>query len=442
MIAKALGLRFDADMAIPRPLRLALLACIFAMLVPCCLRAAGAAARPDTLKVYLVTFGPGEEIFEKFAHNAIWIHDPSSPEKYRDVAFNYGLFNFGGDFVYRFARGDMRYWMGGYGALEMIQLYQDDNRNIGSQELNLNPRQAQQLSDFLWDNAAVANRYYAYNYYTDNCSTRVRDALDRVLQGQIKRQTQDVITTHSYRFHTLRIISSNPVLYVCLQMLLGEPADRPISRWDEMFLPIAMQNHLRDVKVMDEAGNWVPLVGSERTIFCGTRLPVAALPPPWGKYFTLAGILTALALFLLHAASQRSRWARRAMLLLAMAWSFLIGFGGSFLALATLLTTHWPIYYNQNLLQFFPPAILTVFVLPKAFRGQPRALRRAMRLSLLTLASSLIGVVLKIMPVGSQDNWSIIFWVLPVHMVLAIILIRESRRIELAANITASKENP
>jgi hypothetical protein len=157
--------------------------------------------------VYLVTFGPGEAVWERFGHNALWIHDP---DRGTDVAYHYGVFDFReADFIPRLLRGRMRYAMGRTDAVRLLDGYAAAGRSIWIQELDLTPAQVSELRGFLEWNARPENRHYRYDYFRDNCSTRIRDALDRVLGGEIHRQLAGVETGTTYRFHSLRLTNDD-----------------------------------------------------------------------------------------------------------------------------------------------------------------------------------------------------------------------------------------
>ena len=102
---------------------------------------------PSDLTVYLMTFGPGARVWERFGHNAIWIHDPVHGT---DQAYNYGLFDFAQEnFILRFVRGQMWYWMAGFPADRYVAQYERDNRSVWVQELELTPSAKAQLQAFL-----------------------------------------------------------------------------------------------------------------------------------------------------------------------------------------------------------------------------------------------------------------------------------------------------
>src|SRR5687768_8874676 len=78
-------------------------------------------APPPTLTVYLMTMGPGKRVWERFGHNAIWVHDPV---KGTDKAYNYGLFDLRQEnFLVQFLQGRMWYWMQGFPAQSYVELY-------------------------------------------------------------------------------------------------------------------------------------------------------------------------------------------------------------------------------------------------------------------------------------------------------------------------------
>ena len=132
------------------------------------------------LTVTLLTFETGGLIWERFGHNGIWIHDAAAGT---DHLYDYGRFSFKeAHFIYNFARGRMWYSMGDTNDVAaVIDFYAREGRKIWAQELDLAPEARAKLRDFLEWNIRPENRGYAYDYYRDNCSTRIRDALDVAL---------------------------------------------------------------------------------------------------------------------------------------------------------------------------------------------------------------------------------------------------------------------
>ncbi|HEX7941618.1 MAG TPA: DUF4105 domain-containing protein, partial [Gemmatimonadaceae bacterium] len=182
--------------------------------------AAAPAPKPGSeLEVTLMTFGLGQEVFERFGHNALWIHDAANGT---NVAYNWGLFSFRQPhFLQRFLTGDTRYWMGGQDANLMIAQYQSLGRPITLQRLNMTPAQKLALRDFIRWNEQGENRFYRYDYFRDNCSTRLRDALDHALGGALKAATDTIITPFTYRRESVRLTDGARPVQVGIDIALG-----------------------------------------------------------------------------------------------------------------------------------------------------------------------------------------------------------------------------
>jgi uncharacterized protein DUF4105 len=379
----------------------------------------GRAAEPGSeLTVYLMTMGPGRLVWERFGHNAIWIHDPAHPP---DQAYNYGLFDFRQqNFVLRFIKGQMWYWMDGFPAERYVETYVAANRSVWLQELNLPPSARLELQRYLQWNEQPEHRFYHYDYYRDNCSTRVRDAIDRVIGGAIRAQTESLPTGATYRFHTQRLTSNDPVIFTGLLLALGQGVDRPISAWEEMFLPVEMRTHLRKVTLPGPDGRRIPLVASERTLFQSTATPPPAVPPRWLARYLLLGIVLGGAAGWLGGVAQREGAARIAFGLVAGGWELLAGLGGTVLAGLWAWTDHAMAYRNENLFQINPLALVLALVLPFALRGGAGAARTARGLALATAGLSALGLILKVLPAFDQANIQVIALALPAHIGVAL----------------------
>lgn len=371
------------------------------------------------LSVSLVTTGQGDEIWEKFGHSAIWIHDARTGT---DVAYNWGLFDFAQPgFVRRFLRGQMLYWMAGLDEPEMVSQYVAANRSVWVQRLHLSPRQRQALRDFVEWNERPENRYYRYDYYRDNCSTRVRDALDRVLGGQIRAATDTVATGTTFRWHTRRLMTGDLAAYTGIELGLGQPGDRPISAWEEMFLPVPMHDMFNRLRVRDPATEEsVPLVESDREVYDSTRPPESTGPPHWLMGYLIAGALLGAVFALLgYGAAAGDRAARVGLATLGSVWSLVIGLLGTALVFLWAFTDHVFTRWNENVLQANPLSLVLAVLIPlslyKGWRG-----RSAMGVALTLAALSLTGLLLKALPWFDQVNGESIALLLPTHVGLVL----------------------
>jgi Domain of unknown function (DUF4105) len=386
-------------------------------------------ARPSEagseLTVYLMTMGPGKRVWERFGHNAIWIHDPI---KGTDQAYNYGLFDFRQqNFLLRFIQGRMWYWMQGFPAESYVQQYRRANRSVWVQELEMAPRARRELQEFLVWNERPENRFYHYDYYRDNCSTRIRDALDRALGGRIQQQTRSAPTDRTYRFHTQRLTANDPPVYTGLLLALGQPVDRPISVWEEMFLPLKVREHLRELTVTGSDGAQVPLVRSEQTLFESSDPPPPSKPPFWLPFYLGSGLALGGSAYGLATLARRSRPARLGFLLLTWIWMLMTGMAGVVLAGLWGLTDHAAAYYNENILQMSILALPLVWLLPRFVVGKQGSARLTLGLATIVAGISLLGLLLKLLPQFYQINGQVIALALPAHAGVAAGLWRLAR---------------
>lgn len=371
------------------------------------------------IQIYLLTMGPGDAVWEKFGHNAIWVRDPARGV---DLTYNWGLFDFNeADFIPRFLKGSMRYWMEGIPAEPMISFYARTDRSMWAQELELTPAEKLELVRFLEWNALDENRFYHYDYFLDNCSTRVRDALDRVLGGQISALTDTVATGTSYRWHTRRLTQEELPIYTGMDIVLGQPGDREISEWAEFFLPMSLRDGISRVSVTGADGVVRSLVKSEVQLYAAMRAPEASRPANLIlAYLTLGAVLAAVIIALGVASDHGGRSPRVALAVIASIWSLMSGLVGTIMVLTWTLTDHTFMYRNENLLQFTPLSLLLVYQLPRLFLKE-RSSRLAVRVSATVAALSLSGFVAQLLPSFYQVNGEVIAMALPVHLALALV---------------------
>jgi hypothetical protein len=400
-----------------------------AQLVPLYRRTALPPEPGSELTVYLMTMGPGKHVWERFGHNAIWIHDPVHGT---DQAYNYGLFDFGQqNFLLRFVQGRMWYWMQGFPAQSYVDSYRRANRSVWVQELEITPAARLELQRFLEWNERPENRFYHYDYYRDNCSTRVRDALDRAVGGRIRQRTSGTPSGTTFRFHTLRLTANDPPIYTGLLLALGHPVDRPITQWEEMFLPLALREHLRKITVVRPDGSDAPLVRSERTLFQSTEPDPPSTPPFWVPAYLLLGLAIGGSIFGLSILAPGSTWARTGFLVLSWGWTLLAGIGGIVVAGLWAVTDHAAAYNNENVLQIDLLTLPLLWLLPRVTFGSERAARRARMVAGVVAGLSLAGLLLKVLPQFYQVNGAAIALALPAHAGVAAAVWRLSRAQEM-----------
>lgn len=373
--------------------------------------ARGAAQEPVAepgaeLDIYVMTMGPGDAIWERFGHNALGVRNRVTGE---DVVYNWGVFRFTeADFLPRFLRGDMRYSVEGYDAQATVAHYQQTNRSVWIQDLALTPAQKVALRDFVEWNALEANKFYRYDYFGDNCSTRVRDVLDRVLGGALQKQFGELPSGRSFRDEARRLTDMD-FLYTGIDIGLGSPSDREMTRFEAMFIPMRFQESLREVKVAGADGIMRPIVAEEREVFRATRAADLEAPASHQLRYLIIGF--ALALLLWIAGSKGGAAARAAL----GTWSVIAGIFGMLLVGLWGFTRHVWAYENMNLLFFSPLWFLVAYL---AFRKAVPA-QAAKVLIAVCLAGTVAGLVFGLLRVPQAAEQIALLAALPNLAVLA-----------------------
>lgn len=372
---------------------------------------AGVANAPGAnLEVSLITYGPGETYWERFGHDAIELRDTVSGEA---VNFNYGVFDFSEkNFLLNFARGRMHYLMDAAPSDADERYYVEAGRSITRQRLALTAEQAAALRDFLLWNLRPENAGYAYDYYVDNCTTRVRDALDKALGGMLATQLKAHAGGMTYRQQTVRLMSAQPWLMLLLDLGLGPYADQPLDAWQESFLPDVLQAQLREVRLDDGHGGPRPLVLDEQLVSPNRLQAPPPAAPDLRLPLALAGLLLAALLVL-----ARRAWPT-GYALLGTLYLLAAGVTGLLLLALWTLTTHHSAWANANLLLFNPLAFLLLPTLWRSRRGLA-ASRFIDGVIALQLFACMAAVLLHLLPGTVQQNQPWLLFALPCWLALA-----------------------
>ena len=383
------------------------------VLIAAVLASAALPALAGDPQISLLTFGPGEVYWERFGHNALLVRDADG-----DRVYNYGLFDFRQkNFFLNFARGRMIYRLADDSLDRTLWAYDRQGRWTVEQRLNLSPAQSTELAAYLRWNARPENAEYRYDYFIANCSTRVRDVLDHAVGGELRRQLAGKPAGVSYRWEAVRLISPDLALALAMDAGLGPSADRPLDVWEQGFVPMALMQAVRSVRISNEYGQPIPLVAAERRLLEGELPDAPKAPPDLLRLFLLVGLLIA-ALLLISVFFQQRLPARLGFSALASTLTLAFGIVGLAFAAIWGLSEHWAGWRNPTLLLFNP---LCLLLLPGWLRSacanwQPSAWHR--RLTILVAFLALASLPLAAMGIGAAKlQW--IALALPMHLALA-----------------------
>lgn len=379
-------------------------------------------------KVSVLTMGPGDQAFFKFGHNAIRIYYPGTEH---DYVYNFGTFQFDNPtLILDFLTGKFRYWLSVQTYRGTLNHYKHEDRSLYEQELNIAPWQARALADTLRETSKPENRYYEYDYYRDNCSTRIRDVLDDNYGGVLKERFQDP-GQMTLRDHTLRATADSFWVYAGLDIAMGAYIDQPETRWGEMFLPERLMTGLQSV-VFNGAHGAAPLVKERKTLYeARSRPPLATKPPERTVAFLQGGLAVGGVFAFLgwEAYHRRLRWARVALSVSCGAFGLTFGILGSLFVLLWAFTNHQVAYRNENILQCSPLALTLVVFAVGAAKGKLVSTSRALNIALVGLGAAVLGLALKVLPFMHQQNYRIIAALVPAWLGLSVGLYLLKRRL-------------
>ena len=346
------------------------------------------------MTISVLTMGPGDPTFSKFGHDAIVVSETGRKSR----VYNFGTFAFQSEALFRdFLSGRLRYWLS-VGSLQgTLSSYRRQNRSLLLQRLDLEPAAAQALAQALEVNALPENKYYLYDHFRDNCSTRVRDAIDRTTGGAVRRAL-DRPAALTYRDHALRLVADDWLLYLGLDLGLGPRVDGRITEWDEGFLPQVLARSLKSVRVRTAKGD-APLVLEEAVVFEADRTPLLEKPPVRAPWLAALGLAMGGAFaFLVRSPSRAARIAAGSLL---ATLGLVSGLLGALLLFFWFFTNNEVAHKNAN--AFFSP-VLALLLVPSGIAfamGRSLGKRLAKRTLVGCVVLAAIGVVFAL--VTGQD---------------------------------------
>ena len=298
----------------------------------------------DSASISLMTVAPGEFVYSTFGHSAIRVKDPVTRF---DRCFNYGTFEFEQpNFLLKFCQGKLLYNLDveSYRSFEYGNL--QDRRPMQEQVFNMSQVQKQRIFDLLQENYKEENRYYKYDFFYDNCATRIRDIVQETYFYQLQLDSTVKPKDVTMRQLLQPYLDDKPWLDFGIDLVLGLPADRRASISDYMFLPDYMHNVFAKAK----SGEGKGLVLSERNIPQTPMQKEPFKPSPLDRPFLVMCFVAVIGL--LSMANPRTEH-----IFDTLFW-FVLGVAGLVIALLWFATDHSATKTNLNILWAWPTNLL------------------------------------------------------------------------------------
>lgn len=300
------------------------------------------------LRISLLTCTPGEELYSTFGHSAYRVVDSNAVT---DIVYNYGTFNFDDDgFYLKFVRGKLLYYVSAEYFSDFKDLYQSTNRGMTEQVLNLSAAEKITIRYFLNENLKEENKYYKYDFFFDNCTTRLRDILKKQHDSSFcQKPVMPAGSRFRQAIHQYLDKNGKDWSKLGIDILLGQPCDAVMTAEQMQFLP----NNL--MKSLDSSNH--PMVVSSRNLYSIQE------DKNKNSFFTPMTVFAMLLALIILLGFTKNRFVQ----------GFLQGFDGLFFFFAGLLgiililmwtaTDHQMCKNNFNLLWAWPThAVIAFFV--------------------------------------------------------------------------------
>lgn len=300
-------------------------------------------------EISVLTIGSGHLLNDSFGHNAIRVKD----SLYNfDLVFDYGRYDFESKgFYLNFARGKLDYMVGRSAFEDFLSFYKYQNRQVNEQQLNLSTKQKTAFYNFLTENMKPEKRYYPYDFFYNNCATKIIDAIESILADQIKYSPPIAFKKETFRNLIRSDLNINSWGSLAIDIALGSKIDQKATIKEHVFLPknlyLLLENSIT-------ASTNLKIVKKSKLLNSST----ATTKTSEGLFSPLA-ILSLIALLILFITFNDYKKNNRSIWLDVILFAF-TGFVGLVLLLLWFATDHEATAYNYNLLWAF--AINLLFI--------------------------------------------------------------------------------
>ncbi len=299
------------------------------------------------LRISLLTCTPGEELYSTFGHSAFRVIDSNSVT---DAVYNYGTFYFDDSFMFylKFARGKLLYYESIENFQDFKSTYQADQRGITEQVLDLTAAEKINIQHFLNENAKEENKYYKYDFFLDNCTTRLRDILKRNHDSTFTQKPVMPVGT-TFRQAIYQYLDKNDQQWskLGIDLLLGQPCDGKMTTEQMEFLPDNL------MKALDSANNQIVLSSQQLYPFKETQNSTS--------FFSPLVVFSLLLVIIVLISLSKNKYAARFLQSFDGLLFFFTGLLGVILIFMWCCTDHSMTKNNYNLLWAWPMHIIIAF---------------------------------------------------------------------------------
>lgn len=293
-------------------------------------------------QISVLTIGPGENLNDSFGHSAFRIKNGLE-----DIVFDYGRYDFDTpNFYLKFAQGKLNYLMGKTNFDSFLYTYTYYNRTVKEQVLNLTFEEKQAFHNYLINNYNPKNRAYLYDFFFDNCATKIRDVTNTALNKQITYNTPKSLQEKTFRTLIQDNLDYNSWGSFGIDLALGSIIDQKAKPYDYMFLPEYISVFFAEATKT----NNIPLVANTLMLYEAKNNNESQLLTYVTGPFAVLGILSLIILFITYNDHKQLKLTKSLDIIIFG----LTGLIGIILLLLWFGTDHDMTAYNYNLLWAMP----------------------------------------------------------------------------------------
>lgn len=305
--------------------------------------------------VSVVTCGPGTELYSAFGHSAFRVFDP---ELGLDKIYNYGTFDFNApNFYLNFTKGNLIYFLSTSDFSRFLRIYQYENRWVKTQLLNLSIEEVQDIYNYLEQNAKPENRNYQYDFFYDNCSTKIEEVVKAVLKNKVIFSNSHIATVKTHRDLIADYTQDFKWGKFGIDLALGSVIDTKATKDDYKFLPDYIFEAFSNATIRK---NNVPTPLVRKEIDILKSKPVTKNKEIMSPF----NVLLFLGLLIIFITYKNFKTAKRTKFLDFTIY-FITGIIGVVVLLLWFATSHTATYQNLNFLWAFAPNLIVAFYLFK-----------------------------------------------------------------------------
>lgn len=310
----------------------------------------------ENTEISIITIGPGQLLNDSFGHNGFRVKNDDL-----DAVYDYGRYNFEDpNFYTNFAKGKLKYLMGASNTKDIFAYYKKQNRTIKEQVLNLNQEQKAALLNYLANNYKPENRAYLYDFFYDNCATKMRDVSESVLKGAIEYKTPKIYKRETFRTLIQNNLHWNSWGSFGIDIALGSVIDRTAQPREYMFLPENIFQFFKEASFKNSGESLVKeikIINTQDSVFEKENF-----------FISPVFILSLLSIYILYITYNDRKKNTRSKWLDGILFS-VTGIIGVLLLLLWFATDHAATAQNYNLLWACPISVIALF---QVFKNTPK----------------------------------------------------------------------